>query len=279
MAGGGLVSIRLLPREGPPAQDRVEHPHIVQLRDVFQSDRWLCLVMDAGLANLADYMTEGGPNRPLDETTARFYFQQLIYAVDYCHRTGYLVTDIKLENVLLFPNPHCRDTRPTLKLAEFGSAVNVLYQRMARSDLTSPDYVAPEVFGRGGHEPAKSDVWSCGVVLYVMVRARLPFTRRSYSDTSLLSQHDLRRAIHRMHDSEFDVGEGLSADCADLVRQCLAPSPANRISIGGIMQHKWFQERLPEGAEKLNDEILERRARLSMKHGVQGGWSEEAWDV
>lgn len=126
--GGRLVSIKLIPCNVPPQ----DHPHLVKLSDVFKWGDRLCVAMDnMNEGSLKDFMIGHGGG-PLDELTARFYFQQLVYAVEYCHRTGYAVNEITMDNLQVVPPSLEGADRPTLKLVHYGSAVNVLLNGMAR---------------------------------------------------------------------------------------------------------------------------------------------------
>jgi serine/threonine-protein kinase SRK2 len=95
---------------------RLRHPHIISFREVFLSDRHINIAMDfASGGSLFQFMRR---KRRLNEPLARWFFQQLILAVDYCHRKGVANRDIKLENTLLHIVPQL--PRPLLKICDFG---------------------------------------------------------------------------------------------------------------------------------------------------------------
>nr|CAD1838751.1 unnamed protein product [Ananas comosus var. bracteatus] len=102
---------------------------------------------------------------------ARYFFQQLISGVSYCHFMQICHRDLKLENTLLDGSP-----APRVKICDFGYSKSSLLQSMAKSAVGTPAYIAPEVlFGPGEYDGKQADVWSCGVTLYVMLVGAYPF--------------------------------------------------------------------------------------------------------
>ncbi|KAI9392277.1 hypothetical protein POPTR_006G068400v4 [Populus trichocarpa] len=121
----------------------VRHPNIVRLHEVHQGR--------------------------LSENESRRYFQQLIDAVAHCHRKGVYHRDLKPENLLL-------DAFGNLKVSDFGlSALRQKGVGLLHTTCGTPNYVAPEVLGHQGYDGAAADVWSCGVILFVLMAGYLPF--------------------------------------------------------------------------------------------------------
>ncbi|KAF3543503.1 hypothetical protein DY000_02008999 [Brassica cretica] len=107
----------------------------------------------------------------LKEDGARNYFHQLINAVDYCHSRGVYHRDLKPENLLL-------DANWTLNVSDFGLSAlpqQVQEDSLLHSTCGTPNYVAPEVINSKGYDGAKADLWSCGVILFVLMAGYLPF--------------------------------------------------------------------------------------------------------
>ncbi|KAL9313804.1 hypothetical protein ACSQ67_019256 [Phaseolus vulgaris] len=105
----------------------------------------------------------------LSEADSRRYFQQLIDGVDYCHSKGVYHRDLKPENLLL-------DSLGNIKISDFGlSALPEQGVSILRTTCGTPNYVAPEVLSHKGYNGAVADVWSCGVILYVLLAGYLPF--------------------------------------------------------------------------------------------------------
>ncbi|CAN1283641.1 CBL-interacting serine/threonine-protein kinase 20 [Linum perenne] len=164
----------------------------------------------------------------LREETARKYFQQLIAAVEFCHSRGVYHRDLKPENLLL-------DEQGNLKVSDFGlSAIRDSTTRtdgLLHTTCGTPAYVAPEVVMRKGYDGAKTDIWSCGVVLFVLLAGYLPF-----HDPNLM---ELYRKIAR---GKFKCPDWFNPEAKKLVVKILDPSPARRITIASIMSNSWFRK-------------------------------------
>ncbi|EMS67595.1 Putative CBL-interacting protein kinase 13 [Triticum urartu] len=161
---------------------RVRHPHIVQLYEVMATKLRIYFVMEyVRGGELFARVAKG----PLPEGEARRYFQQLVSAVAFCHARGVYHRDIKPENLLV-------DDAGDLKVSDFGlSAVaeQMRHDGLFHTFCGTPAYVAPEVLSRRGYDAAKADLWSCGVVLFVLGAGYLPF-----QDRNLVGMY---RKIHR----------------------------------------------------------------------------------
>ncbi|KAL7225032.1 hypothetical protein ACSBR1_020335 [Camellia fascicularis] len=147
---------------------RVRHPNIVQLFEVMATKSKIYFVMEyVKGGELFKKVTKGR----LKEEVARKYFQQLISAVRFCHARGVYHRDLEPENLLL-------DEDGDLKVSDFGlSTVSDQIQQdgLFHTFCGTPAYVAPEVLGRKGYDDAKVDIWSCGIILFVLMAGYLPF--------------------------------------------------------------------------------------------------------
>ncbi|KAE9457339.1 hypothetical protein C3L33_10777, partial [Rhododendron williamsianum] len=157
----------------------------------------------------------------LSEAEARKYFQQLIDGVDYCHSKGVYHRDLKPENLLL-------DSQGNLKISDFGlSALPGDGVSLLRTTCGTPNYVAPEVLSHKGYDGAVADVWSCGVILYVLMAGYLPFDE--------LDLTTLYRNAEYSCPSWFPVG------AKSLIQRILDPNPETRIRIEEIRNDEWFK--------------------------------------
>ncbi|KAK0595340.1 hypothetical protein LWI29_005755 [Acer saccharum] len=146
----------------------VRHPNVVQLYEVMATKSKIYFIMEyAKGGELFNKVAKGR----LKEDVARRYFQQLIDAVDFCHSRGVYHRDIKPENLLL-------DENENLKISDFGLSALADCKRqdgLLHTTCGTPAYVAPEVINRKGYAGEKADIWSCGVVLFVLLAGYLPF--------------------------------------------------------------------------------------------------------
>ena len=196
--------------------------------------------------------------RRLREPLARWFFQQLLVAVDYCHRKGVANRDIKLDNLLLVPVPGL--PQPLVKVCDFGYSRSDQRFSKARSKVGTLTYIAPEVLHNsgGGYDAQQADVFSCGVVLYAMLTGRFPFaapprnTPRAELAAAISSM--VRDIAARRYARPADLG--LSPDCVDLLHRLLEPEPKARITVGEVLKHPWFVANLPPAALSLNDRYL-----------------------
>ncbi|KOM47550.1 hypothetical protein LR48_Vigan07g125400 [Vigna angularis] len=164
----------------------------------------------------------------LSEVDCRRYFQQLIDGVDYCHSKGVYHRDLKPENLLL-------DSQGNIKISDFGlSAFPEQGVSMLRTTCGTPNYVAPEVLSHKGYNGAPADVWSCGVILYVLLAGYLPF-----DELDLTTLYITAVAIEK---AQFSCPTWFPVGAKSLLHRILDPNPENRITIQQIRNDEWFQK-------------------------------------
>ncbi|XVF87316.1 hypothetical protein PTKIN_Ptkin18bG0110500 [Pterospermum kingtungense] len=203
---------------------RVRHPNIVQLFEVMATKSKIYFVMEyVRGGELFNKVAKGR----LKEDVARKYFQQLISAVSFCHARGVYHRDLKPENLLL-------DENGDLKVSDFGlSAVSdqIRQDGLFHTFCGTPAYVAPEVLARKGYDAAKVDIWSCGVILFVLMAGHLPF-----HDQNIMAMY---KKIYR---GEFRCPRWFSPELTRLLTKLLVTNPENRITIPEIMENRWFKK-------------------------------------
>ncbi|CAI0553812.1 unnamed protein product [Linum tenue] len=166
---------------------------------------------------------------------ARFFFQQLISGVSYCHAMQVCHRDLKLENTLLDGSP-----APRLKICDFGYSKSSVLHSQPKSTVGTPAYIAPEVLLRQEYDGKIADVWSCGVTLYVMLFGGYPFEDPE-------EPKDFRKTIQRILNVQYNIPDTvqISQECRDLIAKIFVFDPAARISIPDIKTHEWFLKNLP----------------------------------
>ncbi|KAE8688834.1 CBL-interacting protein kinase 11 [Hibiscus syriacus] len=202
------------------------HPNIVQLYEVMATKTKIFFVME---------YCKGGElfnkvaNGRLKFDFARKYFIQLINAVDFCHSRGVYHRDIKPENLLL-------DENENLKVTDFGLSALAESKRqdgLLHTTCGTPAYVAPEVINRKGYDGVAADIWSCGVVLYVLLAGYLPF-----HDSNLMEMY------RKIGKAEFRFPSWFPPEVRRLVSKMLDPDPTTRISMSKIRVSGWFKKGL-----------------------------------
>ncbi|KAL0437159.1 UNVERIFIED_CONTAM: CBL-interacting serine/threonine-protein kinase [Sesamum radiatum] len=203
----------------------IKHPNVVQLYEVMASKTKIFIVLEYVTGGeLFDKIVNNGRMR---EDEARKYFQQLINAVDYCHSRGVFHRDLKPENLLL-------DAAGNLKISDFG--LSALSQQVRDDGLLhtacgTPNYVAPEVLNDRGYDGATADLWSCGVILFVLLAGYLPF-----DDSNVMNLY------RKISSAEFTCPPWLSFGAMKLIARILDPNPVKRITVPEILEDEWFRK-------------------------------------
>ncbi|XP_053086259.1 serine/threonine-protein kinase SIK2a isoform X4 [Pangasianodon hypophthalmus] len=210
----------------------LDHPHIIKLYQVMETKNMLYLVTEyAKNGEIFDYLANHGR---LSEAEARRKFWQILSAVEYCHERSIVHRDLKAENLLL-------DANMNIKIADFGFGNFFQPGQPLATWCGSPPYAAPEVFEGQKYEGPQLDIWSMGVVLYVLVCGALPFDGPSLP---VLRQ--------RVLEGRFRIPYFMTEDCEHLIRRMLVLDPAKRLALSQIRQHRWMVQEVPSPKPQLN---------------------------
>ncbi|CAI8587355.1 unnamed protein product [Vicia faba] len=203
----------------------IRHPNVIRMHEVIANKSKIFIVMEIVTGGeLFDKIARSGR---LKEDEARKYFQQLICAVDYCHSRGVCHRDLKPENLLL-------DANGVLKVSDFG--LSALPQQVREDGLLhttcgTPNYVAPEVIDNKGYDGAKADLWSCGVILFVLMAGYLPF-----------EEDNLMALYKKIFKADFACPPWFSSSAKKLIKRILDPNPRTRITIADVIENEWFKK-------------------------------------
>lgn len=203
---------------------RLRHPNIVKLFEVLASKTKIYFVME--FVKGGELFAKVAKGR-FNEDLCRKYFQQLISAVGYCHSRGVFHRDLKPENLLV-------DDNGDLKVSDFGlSAVTdqIHNDGLLHTLCGTPAYVAPEILAKKGYDGAKVDVWSCGVILFVLSAGYLPF-----NDPNLMMMYK------KIYKGEFRCPKWMSSDLKRFLSRLLDTNPEKRITVDEITRHPWFKK-------------------------------------
>ncbi|KAJ8486458.1 hypothetical protein OPV22_018943 [Ensete ventricosum] len=201
----------------------VRHPYVVRLHEVLASRTKIYIILEFITGGeLFDKIIHHGK---ISEAESRRYFQQLIDGVQYCHSKGVYHRDLKPENLLL-------DSQGNLKISDFGlSAMPMQGVSLLRTTCGTPNYVAPEVLSHKGYNGAIADIWSCGVILYVLLAGYLPF-----------DEVDLTTLYSKIEKAEFSCPSWFSIGAKSLLCKILDPNPETRMRIEEIRNDEWFKK-------------------------------------
>mmetsp|Transcript_44023 Transcript_44023/g.65288 ORF Transcript_44023/g.65288 Transcript_44023/m.65288 type:complete len:1102 (-) Transcript_44023:68-3373(-) len=202
-------------------------PHIVKLYEEYYISSECFLVMELMRGGeLFDRIIE---KRTFTEKEARDVTVCMLEALQYMHQKRVVHRDLKPENLLL---PSKRDDT-NIKLADFGFAKRIPSQNGCRTLCGTPGYLAPEILERWPSYDTKCDLWSVGVILFLLLGGYLPF-----EDENEDKVFDRTRNGH--YDFHRDYWGGVSRDAKELVTKCLTVNPSKRISAPAALEHKWM---------------------------------------
>ncbi|XP_044763367.1 serine/threonine-protein kinase SIK3-like isoform X2 [Coccinella septempunctata] len=198
----------------------LRHPHITRLYQLMETSHTIYIVTEyAHKGEIFDHLVQKGR---MPEEEAKRIFSQIVSAVSYCHSQGVVHRDLKAENLLL-------DHNMNIKLADFGFSNQFTEGTLLSTWCGSPPYAAPELFQGLKYDGPKVDIWSLGVVLYVLVCGYVPFDAPNL--------HILRNVVIA---GKFRIPYFMSRDCEDLIRHMLVVEPEKRLSMAQIARHRWL---------------------------------------
>jgi len=241
------VSTRMVMNE-VKAGKLLVHPNIVKFRKYYMTGDSHCLVLD--YASGADLFTlmEVMEFAPLYEEECKLLFKQLLHGLQHCHAKGIAHRDIKLENLIV-------DIDKKLTILDFGlcsitssdgisrtkchdfcdflcaCCSDSKHEYLEKEYVGSDNYVSPEVIKNIPYCPFKTDMWSCGIVLYCLLHGSFPWHHKRRVNTLL---DNLPHPV-----LEFPARVNISNEAKDLIRKLLTVNPVERISLSQVMNHPW----------------------------------------
>ncbi|KAK6320334.1 hypothetical protein J4Q44_G00094410 [Coregonus suidteri] len=201
----------------------VQHPNVVRLYEVIDTATKLYLILELGDGgDMYDYILrhEGG----VAEDTAKVHFAQIVRSISYCHQLHVVHRDLKPENVVFFRQ------QGTVKLTDFGFSNLFKPGTMLMTSCGSLAYSAPEILLGDEYDAPAVDIWSLGVILFMLVCGQPPFQETNDSET-----------LTMIMDCRYTVPAHVSADCKDLISRMLQRDPSSRASLEEIENHTWLQ--------------------------------------
>ncbi|KAG4100259.1 Pkinase-domain-containing protein [Neocallimastix lanati (nom. inval.)] len=212
----------------------LNHPNIVKLFEVIETKNTLFLVMEySSGGELYDYLVVHGR---MKEKEARVKFRQILSAVNYCHNKRVIHRDLKAENLLL-------DANFDIKIADFGFSNYYDPESKLDTFCGSPPYAAPELFQGKRYTGPEVDIWSLGVILYVLTTGCLPFDGKNLQE--------MRESVCR---GKYRIPFYLSDSCEKLLRKFLVRDPYKRASLEMLIDDPWINEGYSDSPIKKNEE-------------------------
>ena len=197
----------------------IRHENLVAVHDFFWDDDNYYMVQD--LCAGGDLFHHIMKVKRIEEPAAAFLFKQICEAVLYLHSFGVAHRDLKPENILI-------DKYPRVKIADFGICGYIDEDVLMKSFVGSPSYNAPECLSKVEYDGAISDVWSLGVILFVMVTGNSPWNQNT------------PQMVHQIQSADYYVPDYVSQDCKDLIQRMMTVLPTERIRLQDVLMHPWF---------------------------------------
>lgn len=202
---------------------------------VIKTPSEIIMVLEYAGGELFDYIVAHGR---MKEPEARRFFQQMLCAVEYCHRHKIVHRDLKPENLLL-------DENLDVKIADFGLSNIMTDGNFLKTSCGSPNYAAPEVIGGKLYAGPEVDVWSCGVILYVLLVGRLPF-----------DDEHIPSLFAKIAKGTYSIPQWMPSGAASLIKKLLVVNPVQRATIEEIRDDPWFLMDLPTYLQRPAEEFF-----------------------
>ncbi|XP_043802923.1 SNF-related serine/threonine-protein kinase [Apis laboriosa] len=200
----------------------VQHPNVVRLYEVIDTQTKLYLILELGDGgDLYDYIMRHDSG--LSEEVARTYFRQIVRAISYCHRLHVVHRDLKPENVVFF------EKLGTVKLTDFGFSNRFCPGQKLETSCGSLAYSAPEILLGDSYDAPAVDVWSLGVILYMLVCGQAPFQEANDSET-----------LTMIMDCKYSIPPHVSDGCKRLIARMLVREPEGRATLEEIAADPWL---------------------------------------
>ncbi|XP_072507181.1 SNF-related serine/threonine-protein kinase [Notamacropus eugenii] len=226
----------------------VQHPNIVRLYEVIDTQTKLYLILELGDGgDMFDYIMKH--EEGLNEDLAKKYFAQIVHAISYCHKLHVVHRDLKPENVVFF------EKQGLVKLTDFGFSNKFQPGKKLTTSCGSLAYSAPEILLGDEYDAPAVDVWSLGVILFMLVCGQPPFQEANDSET-----------LTMIMDCRYTVPSHVSKECKDLITRMLQRDPKRRASLEEIETHPWLQGVDPSPATKYNIPLVSYKNLSEEEH-------------
>jgi calcium-dependent protein kinase len=228
---------------------KLDHPNIIKIYEYFNSNRNIFIVTE--LLTGGELFDKIIKMQDFSEVYAAKTIKEVLSAIQYCHEKKIVHRDLKPENILVEDE--------TIKIIDFGTSRKFEANKMMSNSHGTPYYIAPEVLFNRYNE--KCDIWSCGVILHILLCGLPPFNGRT--DTEIMENVKL---------AQFSFGKKfnhVSNEAKDLIKKMLNVDFEKRPSAKQCLEHEWFQTKLKEKPTTISPNIIENLKTFNYKSKLQ----------
>ena len=219
----------------------MDHPGVLKIFEFYSNKKNYSIVTE--LCPGGELFQQIIDRGPFNEKYSAFVMYQIFSAVNYCHKMHIVHRDLKPENILIVSKD--KDGFPTIKVCDFGTSKIFEKGKIEKKLVGSSYYIAPEVLKQKYNE--KCDLWSCGVIMYILLSARPPFGGQDDNEI-------MKRVILGEYDLKSPPFDKLSKNALDLIRKLLTMDVNKRISAEQALNHPWFKaNKSQELYNRIND--------------------------
>ena len=219
----------------------MDHPSVLKIFEFYSNRKSYSIVTE--LCSGGELFKQIIDKGPFNEKYSAFVMYQIFSAVNYCHKMHIVHRDLKPENILIVSKD--QEGYPIIKVCDFGTSKIFEKGKIERKLVGSSYYIAPEVLKKKYNE--KCDLWSCGVIMYILLSARPPFGGEDDNDI-------MERVAIGEYDLESPPFDKLSKNALDLIKKLLTMDVNERINAEQALNHPWFKEnKSQELYNRIND--------------------------
>ena len=222
----------------------MDHPNIVKIFEFYSNKDSYNIIME--YCKGGKLVSEIRNYAPFDEKYTAYVMYQIFSAINYCHNMNIIHRDLKPESILIV-NKNKSNNYPNIKISDFGMSTVVEKNTVQNKIVGTIYYVAPEVINKKYN--GKCDIWSCGVIMYVLLTKKPPFG----GDMPDEIIDNIQKGSYDLNSPTFDK---ISKSAIDLIQKLLNKDIEKRISAQEALNHPWFKE---QKSRELYNEILDQK--------------------
>ena len=207
---------------------KLDHPNILKINDFFSTKNEYFLITE--FCPEGELFYEIKNFAPFDEALAGWYMKQILSAVNYCHKSKIIHRDLKPENILIYQRN--KKGFNSIKIIDFGTAI--LFNKKDKNLAGSIYYLAPEIISKNRKYTEKCDIWSCGIIMYILLTGKPPFNGDS-------DEEILKKILQNHLDLEKYPWSVISLKAKDLIKKLLEIDTKKRITAEEALNHEWFK--------------------------------------